>query len=571
MARIVGLDLGHHTVRAAVFEGSFGRFQLVGYHEAPVAQDLEAAPDLTAILAAAESIGGMVEGPGSTTWAAGFPTELASLRSISLPFSDRAQVEQTLQFEVENQVPFDLDEMVLAHRIIDITEAGSEVLCALAPRSTLAPLLSGLSELEADPKMLVVDADLLAHHADQGVQAIIDLGHTRTLVSLCRDGHMIAGRALSHGGRELTLALARAMEVDFDTAQRRKHQVGLGGNTEDATADLELDAGWEDTEDTRPNIAVADWDDETTMGEAISPAPSPEVAASRRNPEGVLRDALVPLLADLRATLISYEDTIGVEVEEVLLAGGGAKMQGLKDLLSEVLGVGVRVVYPSEQAEVGRGSPGRFALCHAAGVRAGGGKGRLLDMRVGEFGFKGDLALLGTLIQYGVVAAVLLIMLGIGWFGVRVVSLNAEVAQVESDIADAVVATFPDVNRDKLDDPSMAVAIMQEKTLETTTWVDTLGAIVVDEPPTLTMLERISQNVPPPNEARIDVSELSVSPGSISIKAETDSYDGAAKIEAALQGAPGFKQANKGDEKKVREEVRFTITIPLDTDETEEG
>jgi type IV pilus assembly protein PilM len=568
MARIVGLDLGHHTARAAVFEGSFGRFQLVGYHEVPVAQDIDAPPDLTAQLSAVEQLVGRIDGTGSTSWAAGFPTELTSLRTISLPFSDRAQVEQTLQFEVENQVPFDLDEMVLSHRIIEVTDSGSEVLCALAPRATVAPLLSGLAGLAADPKLLVVDADLLAHHADQGVQAIIDLGHTRTTVSLCQDGHMVAGRALSHGGRELTVALAKAMGVDFETAERRKHQVGLG-HSEDSTHELELGAEWEESEDTRPNIAVADWDDETTMDRVDRV--DPETAASRRNPETVLRDALVPLLADLRATLISYEDSIGLEIDEVLLAGGGSAMTGLKDLLAEVLGVGVRVVYPSEQAEIGQGSPGRFALCHAAGVRASGGKGRLLDVRVGDFTFKGDLALLGTLIQYGLVAAALLVVAGIGWFAFRVAALNAEVAGVEDEIAEAVVAVFPDVDRGKLDDPSMAVAIMQEKTLETTAWVETLGSIVNDQPPTLTMLERISQNVPPPNEARIDVSELSVNPGSITIKAETDGYEAAAKIETALQAAPGFKDANKGDEKKVREEVRFTITIPLESDETEAG
>ncbi len=574
MARIVGLDLGHRTVRAAVFEGSFGRFQLVGYHEVPVPQSLDAAPDLDARLSAAEALGAQIESSSSTAWAAGFPTELTSLRTIALPFSDRAQVEQTLEFEVENQVPFDLEDMVLTHRIIEVTDAGSEVLCGLAPKKAVAPLLSGLSGVGADPKMLLLDTDLLSHHADEGVQAVIDLGHTRTLVSLCRDGHMIAGRALSHGGRELTVALAQALAVDFDTAERRKHQVGLGRD-EASTVELDDATGWEEGEDTRPNIAVADWDDETTMngpptGDATGPQRS-GVRESRKNPEGVLRDALVPLLADLRATLISFEDTIGVEVDEVLLAGGGAEMRGLKDLLAEVLGVGVRVVYPSDEAAEGSGGPGRLALCHAAGVRAGGGKGRLLDLRTGDFAFKGDLALLGTLIKYGVLAAVVMVAAGIGWFAWNLAALNAEMASVEDEIADAVLATFPDVSRDKLDDPSMAVAIMQEKTLETTAWVETLGAVVVDEPPTLTVIEKISTNVPPHTEARIDVSELSVTPGTITIKAETDGYEAASKIEAALQKAPGFKAASKGDEKKVREQIRFTITIPLDSDETEEG
>ncbi len=569
MARIVGLDLGHRTVRAAVFEGSFGRFQLVAYHEVPVAQDLDAPPDLVSRLAALDILRGGLEVAGSTSWSATFPAESTSLRTIALPFSDRTQVEQTLQFEVENQVPFDLDDMVVTHRIIEVTEAGSEVLVGLAPKAMVGPLLAGLSDLGADPKVLLLDADLLAHHSDEGVQAVIDLGHTRTLVALCKDGHMIAGRALSHGGRDLTVAIASALDLDFETAERRKHHIGLGRD-EASTVELELDNAWEDAEDTRPGQVIGEWDEETTASRGLNVAPTAGLAGSERNPEAILRDAMVPLLSDLRATLISFEDSLSVEVGEVLLCGGGAETRGLRDLLGEVLGVGVRVVYPSDEAAEA-GGPGRLALCHAAGMRGGAGKGRMLDFRTGEFGFRGDLALLGTVVRYGVLAAAALVALGIGWFGFSVASLNAEISSVEDEIAESVLATFPDVPADRVSDPSMAVAIMQEKTLETTTWVETLGAVIVSEPPTLSVYDKVSRFVPPPNEARIDVSEMAVSPGSVSIKAETDSYEAAARIEAALQKVPEFRQASKGDEKKVRENILFTITIPLDGDDQAEA
>ena len=81
----------------------------------------------------------------------------------------------------------------------------------------------GLSEAGADPKVLVVAADLLGAYADSGVQAIVDLGHTRTLVSLCRDGHVVGCRALTGGGRDLTSALASAHGLSWEQAENRKH------------------------------------------------------------------------------------------------------------------------------------------------------------------------------------------------------------------------------------------------------------------------------------------------------------------------------------------------------------
>ena len=109
----------------------------------------------------------------------------------------------------------------------------------------------------------------------------------------------------------------------------------------------------------------------------------------------------------------------------------------------------------------------------------------------------------------------------------------------------------------------MALAIMQEKTTATANRVEAMGSILSDEPPTTTILTDLTENVPPPEQARIAVSELSISETTITMKAETDGFETATRIETALQKNERFKAAQKGDEKKSRDGVRFTITIPL--------
>jgi predicted RNA-binding protein associated with RNAse of E/G family len=69
----------------------------------------------------------------------------------------------------------------------------------------------------------------------------------------------------------------------------------------------------------------------------------------------------------------------------------------------------------------------------------------------------------------------------------------------------------------------------------------------------------------------LDVDELTIADGLITLKGETGGYEEAARIEAAMQKVPGFEQAKRGDEQKKKDKVRFTLTIPLEAPQSEEG
>ena len=103
MARIIGVDLGSHSVKLAVMTGAFGRFEVEEYLSEPVPEGTRSLSErldcLTALLAGLPT-------DERLSFAAGFPTEQSSVRMVSLPFSDKSQIQQTLGFEVEGQVPF---------------------------------------------------------------------------------------------------------------------------------------------------------------------------------------------------------------------------------------------------------------------------------------------------------------------------------------------------------------------------------------------------------------------------------------------------------------------------------
>ena len=105
-----------------------------------------------------------------------------------------------------------------------------------------------------------------------------------------------------------------------------------------------------------------------------------------------------------------------------------------------------------------------------------------------------------------------------------------------------------------------------------TSRVDALGSILSDVPPTLELYRKIAQGVPAHKDARIDVSELTITRTSVSFKAETDGFEEATRVESALQSVEGFANAKKGDEKRDRQgNVDFSVTIPLGETAEESG
>ncbi len=566
MAIVVGIDLGTHATKLALMEGRLGRVELLEYRVRAVPQDGSHVPTLEERLAACQQLFDEDPSLAAATSAAAYPGQHVSLHRVKLPFSDRAQIERTLPFELEGHVPFDLDDYVLDYRVGDGAGDGqSESLCALADRRVLGPLLTGLSAFGGDPRHLGLDAEVLSERApEDGTFAVVDVGHSRTLVAVVTDGELVSARAITQGGRDLTLALVKKWGWDWSTAEGAKHAADLRSAARAAVAE------W-DGADTDP-AAINPSAETPNLADGEGPPPRPTRVSHAEVATGLI-EALQPLLAELRTTLFAAEVDHGAALDGVLLTGGTADLEGLQPWLQRELGWSVRTLDISPEA-ARLGMAGRFALAdtlanHAAGV----GGARALDFRKGDFAYRGDLAMTRTVGLWALAGLMLLSLVGAGWFGFAVADRTAQAAELEDDIVAELGELFPEVNAEKGRDPSMARAIVVEKTTAVEERVELLGATIGHDPPMLTLLKDLSKAMPAPSDARIEVSELTLSSNAVKFTAKTDSYDSAAKIESSLQRNDRFKNAKKGDEKKLGDGIKFTMTIPLGEEESleEEG
>ena len=168
--RILGLDLGATAVRAVVLESSYRTFAVTAAAAVPVAPASEGGPPLRdrqleaarALLAAPELAydTALVAVPGAS-----------ALHVVTLPFTDPRRIEQTIGFEVEGQIPFDLTEVAWDWQQLRTVEDKTELLVAVVRREELSELLAGLAGAGVDPRAVVPPGPVYASLFGAGVLA----------------------------------------------------------------------------------------------------------------------------------------------------------------------------------------------------------------------------------------------------------------------------------------------------------------------------------------------------------------------------------------------------------------
>ncbi len=244
---VIGLDRGTCEVKAVILERSFRGNEVKGTRVVRVPQDGSGPPSEEAVEAAVAQIVDEFD-PGAVGYVTDFRSERASVWFVPLPFTDQRRIDQTLPFELENHVPFDLDDMVLDYRVVRAEHGESRVLAALAPRNEMRDTLQALKKFKVDPRAVILDGDALAqvppgkNNIDKTL-AIVDLGHTQTIVTVRRGAQTDFIRAIPQGGLQVTQAVMERFGVNYRTAEEMKIRLRPVDPIPDDQEQAELEGG----------------------------------------------------------------------------------------------------------------------------------------------------------------------------------------------------------------------------------------------------------------------------------------------------------------------------------------
>lgn len=247
--KILTLDIGAANIALAEYElGAKGALTLVNYGTAALAAPIDTG-DAATILSPAllELVREKGFRPGDV--AVSVAGQMVFPRISAIPMlGDEAKFEQSVRYEIEQNVPFPIDEMVCDRQVLGDTPNGDKSVMIVAAKVeqieavTDAVAASGFRPLLVDVAPIATLSALKAvDSGDESSVIVLDIGAKMTSLMIV-EGEKVYNRSIPIAGNNITREIAQSFGVSQEEAEQLKIEKGyvaLGGvvEDEDETAD----------------------------------------------------------------------------------------------------------------------------------------------------------------------------------------------------------------------------------------------------------------------------------------------------------------------------------------------
>ncbi|HIG87021.1 MAG TPA: hypothetical protein EYQ25_08260 [Planctomycetes bacterium] len=242
MARSCGIRIGPERFEIVVLDGSSKRHRIVGWAADEFVSGLDEEGDsLTARAKQLEAAFEEVKGPKDNVHLV-VNTGMAAFRRLTVPFSDRAKIEQVLKFEVESDLPqWSIDDVVVDSHVLTSSENEADLLAVALQKSDLSSPLelcksAGFEPLEAEIEATAVfNAAMSAGLCNiDDSQLLVHVGDTATAVVVVDSGELRDMRVIhigAHAGQPA--GVASKDEGTEDQADEEGLEVGQAEASQD--------------------------------------------------------------------------------------------------------------------------------------------------------------------------------------------------------------------------------------------------------------------------------------------------------------------------------------------------
>ena len=261
-------------------------------------------------------------GISSRSVVAGVSGQSAFIRNIKLPPIPESRVDQIVRYEVQQTIPFKLDEIAVDYQLLKEDNAAEmEVVLVAMKGEVCEQFIAHVSAGKVKP--VLVDANPLAiynayvhngYSNQVDCTAILDFGATTTTILIEYDGQLRFTRCVGLGGSDISQLLANELGCSYEEAERTKIKAGL-----------------------------------------LFPPPGPaaKVTENQRRISAVLTRAVDRLLGEVKLSIGYFRTQTGaVAVSRAFICGGGAQLRNLRPLIADRLGVQVEFLNPFRKVKL---------------------------------------------------------------------------------------------------------------------------------------------------------------------------------------------------------------------------
>ena len=235
------------------------------------------------------------------------------VKKINLPFMTEAELEESIQWEAERYIPFDINDVNIDFQILGSGPENPEVMDVIlvaAKKDIINDYISVIIESGLNPVIIDVDAfaleNMLAINYEiekEEIIAIANVGASTTNINIIKDNVSAFTRDIFKGGNQVTEEIQRQLHIDYEEAEKIK----VGSKV-----------------DTTSQATIQD----------------------------VLKTASESLAMEIGSSLDFFQSTTTYEkINKFYLSGGGSKVKDFDLILQQQIGIPVEIVNPFKKIE----------------------------------------------------------------------------------------------------------------------------------------------------------------------------------------------------------------------------
>jgi type IV pilus assembly protein PilM len=217
------------------------------------------------------------------------------------------ELAESIHWEAEQYIPFDIQDVAIDYEVVDQGGEGGnmDVLLVAVKKDKISDYTSAISQAGKAPQVVDVDVFALQNcfEVNYGVEpgkvvALLNVGASIMNINILKGGSSIFNRDIAVGGNQYTDAIQKDLSLSFDQAEELKR----GGSVDGA---------------------------------------APE------NLYPILQAVSENIALEIQKTFDFFKATTSEDrIDQIYLAGGTSKVQGLRDLLAERFEASVEILNP---------------------------------------------------------------------------------------------------------------------------------------------------------------------------------------------------------------------------------
>jgi type IV pilus assembly protein PilM len=243
---VVGLDIGSSAVKAVELKPAGKGYKVTAFGIEPVPADAivdGAIIDAGSVADAIRRVFDSNKAFKAKEVCASLSGNAVIVKKITLPVMTENELAESIYWEAEQYIPFDIQDVNLDYQILDAgTGANSrgsmDVLLVAAKKEKIADYTNVISQSGRTPVIVDVDAFALqnAFEVNYGLEegrivVLLNAGASAININILQGDQSVFTRDISMGGNAYTEAVQKELDLPFESAEQLKKGIPVDGAT----------------------------------------------------------------------------------------------------------------------------------------------------------------------------------------------------------------------------------------------------------------------------------------------------------------------------------------------------